>query len=102
MKKLSSVIISLFLTLSLCAQEKIVLRLMGDSTMADKDLSYENRWVSLQSKGLSRLFSNTTVQKHQFFGAQLSSQSTHYNYRPFKHTLSAPNGSPNSLQNQTL
>ena len=29
-------------------------------------------WVSLQSKGLSRLFSNTTVQKHQFFGAQLS------------------------------
>ena len=32
-------------------------------------------WISLQSKGLSRLFSNTTVQKHQFFGAQLSSQS---------------------------
>ena len=28
-------------------------------------------WVSLQSKGLSRVFSNTTVQKHQFFGAQL-------------------------------
>ena len=32
-------------------------------------------WTSLQSKGLSRVFSNTTVQKHQFFGAQLSSQS---------------------------
>ena len=32
-------------------------------------------WMSLQSKGLSRAFSNTTVQKHQFFGAQLSSQS---------------------------
>ena len=31
--------------------------------------------ISLQSKGLSRVFSNTTVQKHQFFGAQLSSQS---------------------------
>ena len=30
-------------------------------------------WVSLQSKGLSRVFSNTTVQKHQFFGIQLSS-----------------------------
>ena len=30
----------------------------------------------LQSKGLSRVFSNTTVQKHQFFGAQLSSEST--------------------------
>ena len=29
-------------------------------------------WISLQSKGLSRAFSNTTVQKHQFFGAQLS------------------------------
>ena len=32
-------------------------------------------WTSLWSKGLSRVFSNTTVQKHQFFGAQLSSQS---------------------------
>ena len=32
-------------------------------------------WISLQSKGLSRVFSNTTVQKHQFFIAQLSSQS---------------------------
>ena len=32
-------------------------------------------WISLQSKGLSRVFSNTTVQKHQFFGIQLSSQS---------------------------
>ena len=29
-------------------------------------------WISLQSKGLSRVFSNTTVQKHQFFHAQLS------------------------------
>ena len=32
-------------------------------------------WISLQSKGLSGVFSNTTVQKHQFFIAQLSSQS---------------------------
>jgi len=32
-------------------------------------------WISLQSKGLTRVFSNTTVQKHQFFCAQLSSQS---------------------------
>ena len=32
-------------------------------------------WISLQSKGLSRVFSNTTVQKHPFFGAQLSLQS---------------------------
>ena len=32
-------------------------------------------WISLQSKGLSRVFSNTIVQKHQFFAAQLSSPS---------------------------
>ena len=32
-------------------------------------------WISLQSKGLSKVFSNTIVQKHQFFGAQRSSQS---------------------------
>ena len=32
-------------------------------------------WIPLQSKGLSRVFSNTTVQKHQFFSAQPSSQS---------------------------
>ena len=31
-------------------------------------------WISLQSKGLSRVFSNTTVQRNQFFGAQPSSQ----------------------------
>ena len=34
-------------------------------------------WISLQSKGLSRVFSNTTVQKHQFFSAQLSLWSLH-------------------------
>ena len=32
-------------------------------------------WISLQSEGLSKVFSNTAVQKHQFFGIQLSSQS---------------------------
>ena len=37
--------------------------------------SERTSWISLQSKGLSRVFSNTTVQKHQFFGSQLSSQS---------------------------
>ena len=35
-------------------------------------------WIFLQSKGLSRVFSKTTVQKHQFFGAQLSSLSNSY------------------------
>ena len=37
-------------------------------------------WISLQSKGLSRVFSNTTVQKHLFFGAELSSQSNSHIY----------------------
>ena len=36
--------------------------------------------ISLQSKGLSRVFSNTIVQRHQFFGAQLSSQSNSHIY----------------------
>ena len=35
-------------------------------------------WISVQSKGLSRVFSNTTDQKHQFFGAQLFLQSNSY------------------------
>ena len=34
-------------------------------------------WICLQSNGLSRVFSNTTVQKHQFFGIQLSSSHIH-------------------------
>ena len=37
-------------------------------------------WVSLQSKGISRVFYNTTVQKHQFFGAQLFLQSNSHIY----------------------
>ena len=37
-------------------------------------------WISFQSKGLSRVFSNTTVQKHQFFGTQLSSQSNSHTH----------------------
>ena len=37
-------------------------------------------WISLQYKGLSRVFTNTTVQKHQFFSAQLSSQSNSHPY----------------------
>ena len=44
-------------------------------------------WISLQSKGLSRVFSNTTIQKHQFFGAQPSSQSN-------SHTHTWPLGKP--------
>ena len=38
-------------------------------------LGWWTGWISLQSKGLSRIFSNTTVWKHQFFGTQLSLQS---------------------------
>ena len=36
-------------------------------------------WISSQSKGLSRVFSNTTIQEHQFFGSQLSSWSNSHN-----------------------
>ena len=44
-------------------------------------------WISLQSKGLSRIFSNTPVQKHKFFGAQLSLQSnSHFHTRPLEKT----------------
>ena len=50
-------------------------------------------WISLQSKGLSKVFSNTTIQKHQFFGAQHSSQSNShihmiYNRQIFIHIRS--------------
>ena len=38
-------------------------------------------WISLQSKGFSRVFSNTTVQKHQFFGTQLSSPSNSHIFK---------------------
>ena len=42
-------------------------------------------WISLQSKGLSRVFSNTTAQKHQFFNIQPSSQSnTHIHTGPLE------------------
>ena len=42
-------------------------------------------WISLQSKGLSRVFSNTTVQKHQFFGTQLSlSSNSHIHTWPLE------------------
>ena len=45
-------------------------------------------WISLQSKGLSRVFSNTTVQKHQFFGTQLSSLSnSHIHMWPLEKTI---------------
>ena len=37
-------------------------------------------WISLQSKGLSRVFSNTTIQQHQFFGTQLALRSNSHNH----------------------
>ena len=48
---------------------------MGPSNTQDWSPLGWTGWISLQSNGLSRIFSNTTVQKHQFFGAQPSSQS---------------------------
>ena len=45
--------------------------------------SLETGWISLQSKGLSRVFSNTTLQKHQFFGTQpFSPSNSHIHTRP--------------------
>ena len=44
-------------------------------------------WISLHSKGFSRVFSNTTVQKHQFFGTQLSSQSNSHPYMTTARTI---------------
>ena len=44
-------------------------------------------WISLQSKGPSRVFSNTTVQKHQFFGTQCSSQSNSHPYMTTRKTI---------------
>ena len=46
-------------------------------------------WISLQSKGLSRVLSNTTLQKHQFFGAQLSSLSNSHIHNDYwkKHSF---------------
>ena len=44
-------------------------------------------WISLQSKGLSRVFSNTTVQKHQFFNSQLSSQSNSQSILMLNHAI---------------
>ena len=41
-------------------------------------------WIFLQSKGLSRVFSNTTLQKHQFFGAQPSQSSSHIHTWPLE------------------
>ena len=47
-------------------------------------------WISLKSKGLSRIFFNTTVQKHQFFSAQLSSQSnSHIHTWPLEKPLAS-------------
>ena len=64
-------------------------------------------WISLQSKALSRVFCNTTVQKHKFFSVQLSSQSmlqrffvhTGYDYHSFNHNIaSSARGFPETPQ----
>ena len=54
----------------------------------------------MQSKGLSRVFSNTTVQKHQFFGTQLSTQSMEYS-RP-EYWSGYPFPSPGDLSNPEI
>ena len=65
-------------------------------------------WISLQSKGLSRVFSSTTIQKHQFFGTQVSSQSNSHIHRvgdaiqPSYSPSSPSPPAPNPSQNQSL
>ena len=64
-------------------------------------------WISLQLKELSRVFSNTTVQKHQFFGAQLSLWSNSHIHRVSDaiqpaHPLSSPSPALNPSQHQGL
>ena len=61
-------------------------------------------WISLQSKGLSRVFSNTTVQKHQFFGAQLVTIYLNSLYDAsttvqFSHSVVSDSLQPHGLQN---
>ena len=50
-------------------------RIIPSKKSQDWSLSEWTGWISLQSKGLSSIFSNTTIQKHQFFSAQPSLQS---------------------------
>ena len=49
-------------------------------TTQDWSLLEWTGWISMHSEGLARVFSNTTVQNHQFFGAQISSQSDSHNH----------------------
>ena len=61
----------------LCAMQETRFRALDWEDPLEKEMAIHSStiaWkiISLQSKGLSRVFSNTTVQKHQFFGAQLS------------------------------
>ena len=62
-------------------------------------------WISLQSKGLSRVFSNTTVQRHQFFGVQLSlysptPTSIHDYWK--NHSIGSPEAVPQILTEKCL
>ena len=66
----------LFQWISSLHQEAKVLEFFSFSISPSSEysglISFRMDWFDLESKGLSRVFSNTTVQKHQFFGAQLS------------------------------
>ena len=53
------------------SQHRGLFKWVSSSHQVAKVLELQLHWISLQSKRLSRVFSNTTVQKHQFFGAQL-------------------------------
>ena len=54
-----------------CPLAKLFSLVCGKQSSNPRRTSEWTGWVSLQFKGLSRVFSNTTVQKHQFFGAHI-------------------------------
>ena len=70
---------SIFLSIRVFSKESVGQSIGASDSASVLPMNIQDRfplgwtvWISLQSEGLSRVFSNTTVQKHQFFGAQLS------------------------------
>ena len=62
---------------NLSAMQETLVQFLGQEDPLEREMAIHSSttaWkiISLQSKGLTRIFSNTTVQKHQFFGIQLS------------------------------
>ena len=76
MKKIALLIAAMFLCVGMMAQDKIVLRLMGDSTMADKDLSYENPERGWGQRLKSHLDTNVVIANYAQNGRSTKSFQT--------------------------